>query len=357
MTWQIRQMWATLLKAGLVEGRQPVDTGTLDSPWYVKALLAFSGWLAALFFLGFLGIAFSFILRSTVVNFFIGTMMIGGAFFMFHFQKNEFLEHLSLAASLAGQVLVATAIFKLFDYSENGAWLTMSLLQATLAVLMPSFVHRVFSSFFAMCAFSMALSSMGISFMVSGIALLLASLCWLNEFSLPQQMEKIRAIGYGLVLALIPLKGSALFGSNSQPWRHSQAPSLLWIEPWMGEVLIALVTLYVVRSLLQRYDQTIPEPLPVIALLGTFLLCIISMEMHGITVGVVIILLGFSGSNRRLLGLGILSLLFYASYYYYLLDTTLLNKSLSLLIIGLVMFVFRWLMRYSLPVKKAAQHA
>ena len=118
-----------------------------------------------------------------------------------------------------------------------------------------------------------------------------------------------------------------------------------------------MVTLYVVWHLLQRYGQAISERLSITALLGTLLLCAVSMEVQGITVGMFIILLGFAGANRVLLGLGIVSLLFYVSSYYYLLDATLLAKSQTLLIVGLVLLILRWLMLRILPVKKEAQDA
>jgi hypothetical protein len=198
---------------------------------------------------------------------------------------------------------------------------------------------------------------MGWHFIGSGTILLLAAMCWLNEFHFPQHIKKIRAIGYGLILALVSLKGSALFDFRTMGWRLLPNQSALWAKTWLGEVLIGAVTLYVVWYVLQRYRQTVSARLSITALFGTLLLCIVSMKVQGITLGMVIILLGFSGTNRVLLGLGIVSLLFYISSYYYLLDTTLLDKSQSLFIVGLFLLIIRWLMDHVLPAKKEAQHA
>jgi uncharacterized membrane protein len=71
----------------------------------------------------------------------------------------------------------------------------------------------------------------------------------------------------------------------------------------------------------------------------------------------VIICFGFFCANRVLLGLGIVSLLFYISSYYYLLDTTLLDKSQSLLVVGLILLFVRWLMHTIIPVQNEAEHA
>ena len=40
--------WMSLVQAGVVHGPTP-NTGNPESPWYVKGLLAISGWLAACF--------------------------------------------------------------------------------------------------------------------------------------------------------------------------------------------------------------------------------------------------------------------------------------------------------------------
>lgn len=355
MSRQTEQMWTTLLQAGLVQGPAP-ETGKLESPWYVKALLAFSGWLAALFLLGFIGMGFGFILESSIASFITGGVMIGGAFAILRIPKNEFFEHLALAVSLAGQALIVWAIFDITKHNNELAWVLVALLQVPLAVVMPNFVHRVLSSFIAAFAFSMALASMGAPYVFSSVIMFLAAWFWLNEFRYPQHMSKIRAIGYGLVLALIQLKGTALFGFGTMGWRFTNNQPELWVQPWMGEVLAGVVTLYVVWQLLQRWGQAISGRLAITALMGTLLLCAVSMEAKGITVGMVIMLLGFAGGNRVLLGLGIVSLLFYISSYYYLLDTTLLAKAQTLLIVGLVLLAVRWLMLRITPGGKEAKH-
>jgi uncharacterized membrane protein len=71
----------------------------------------------------------------------------------------------------------------------------------------------------------------------------------------------------------------------------------------------------------------------------------------------VIMLLGFSASNRILLGLGIIALLFFVSSYYYLLDSTLLVKATTLLSVGVILLGTRWGLSKLLPGVKGAQDA
>jgi uncharacterized membrane protein len=54
--------------------------------------------------------------------------------------------------------------------------------------------------------------------------------------------------------------------------------------------------------------------------------------------------------------LGIVSLLFYLSSYYYTLEATHLAKAQTLLVVGLVLLAARWLMRRWLPVGPEAKH-
>jgi uncharacterized membrane protein len=359
MSTQNTQVRAKLLQAGLIEEAAP-ETGKLDSPWYVKVLLAFSGWLAALFLLCFIGIGFDLIRTNSTAMLITGGLMIGGAFALLRISRNEFVEHLALAVSLAGQALVVFALFDGFALDRIIVWLLVALLQVSLALVMPNFVHRVFSSFIAALAFNVVMSYWGLHYAVGGIVMLMTALCWLYEFSHPLQMRVKQAIGYGLVLALILFKGTTLYGHHRMIyWLDGLfVPNRLelWDKPWLDEIITGMIVLYVVWHMLQRYGQPVSERISITALLGTVLLCVVSVKVQGITVGMVILLLGFAGANRVLLGLGIMSLLFYISFYYYLLDATLLAKAQTLLIVGLVLLLVRWLMLTIIPVNREAEH-
>jgi len=354
MSKQVEQLWPTLLEAGVVIGDKP-EEGELESPWYVKTLLAFSGWLAALFILGFIAIGFESIFKDNSAALILGSIMIAAAFAMLRIHKNEFLEHLALATSLAAQALVVYAIFDMAAHNEIIAWLLVALLQLALLIIMPDFVHRVFSSFVAAIAFYMALLELDSSYIAIAIIMFIAAVCWLNEFRYTQHITKIRAIAYGLTLALIILKGTTLFAFKalSGQLHHNQAE--LWIQPWPGELLIGFVGLYVVWRLLQSYTKTISDHLSIAALVATILVCIVSIKVQGITIGMVILLLGFSRTNRILIALGIISLIFYISSYYYLLDSTLIQKSLNLFVVGTVLLAVRWLMIHIIPVDREVQ--
>lgn len=340
-------IWQQLTNANLVEGELPATINN-ESPWYIKVMLAFSGWLAALFLMIFVALMLEYILSSSTAMFCTGLVMIGISYLMLHKSSNEFVQHLALAISLAGQGWATFALFEMTSKSFAMTWGLVGLMQTALIMLMPHFIHRVFSTFIATLAFSFLLIVSNLPYVFSGVMMFVAAWLWLNEFNYPKHLKTIHAIGYGIILALIPIKGHYFFGNDISDWNYAHNYtydySKLWLQPWMGEALMGLVVFYLVWKLVQRNFKSLQQPAVLWIFAGTFLLCLASLEARGLITAVIILLLGYANSNRVLMGLGTLSLLVYISSYYYLLDTTLLNKSFSLMAIGAILLVLRWLM-------------
>jgi hypothetical protein len=347
--------WTILLERGVVQGEYPAVVGT-DSPWYIKTLLGCCGWLAALFIVGFIGTAFQVVFDTPIIAGVVGAMLAAGAFVLLRLDANEFVEHLGLATSVAGQGLMIFCIFELIDHGGGVAWLLVAMLQAALAVLMPNFVHRVVSTLLAALAVAMACNELHIPYGIGGIVMFGASWCWLNEFRYPRRIKTVHAIGYGLTVALVALKATSIFGYGT-PGRLFSQEHHFYTQPWLGELVIGAVTLFVVYRILRSYHVPLNGRLSMTAMLTALLICAVSMTVQGVTVGMVIVSLGFFRANRVLLGLGIVSLLFYTSSYYYLLDTTLLAKSQSLLVVGLTLLAVRWGVCTMFPVKNNARES
>jgi len=343
MTTSASELWSKLSDAGVASGDMP-DLESVSTPWYVRTLLGFSGWLAALFMLLFIGAALSFVFRSNGAAFISGVALLGGAYAMLRKPGGDFMEQLALATSLAGQGLVVYVIFRTSGWSGSSSWFQIALLHVLLAGLMPNFIHRVFSAFFAAFSIQYALVYLGAPYLFGGLLMIPVAFIWLNELEYPAFLQPMRAIGYGLVIGLINIKGSALFGSRHW-WMHYRERAD-WVQPWMDEAVAGAVILVVVWQLLRRYKVP-PTGLTAIASFAAAIIAFgASLEANGISVGVLIMLLGFAGGNRILLGLGIASVLFFVSSYYYMTDTTLLVKSYTMAATGAVLLGLRWSMRF-----------
>ena len=238
-----QKIWQRLKAADLVHGEMP-EIVQVDSPWYVKFLLAVAGWWAALFGLSFLMLVFTLLMHNSVAVFILGSLLIGGAFFILRQSEQTFLEHLGLAISLTGQVLVMFVIFNAVgSFSAAGIeqasnWALAGLFQVVLAFVVPNFVHRVFCTWNAAMLFAVALLLFELPYIFSSAVMLLMVWCWLHEYTYPKHIEKIRAMAYGLTLALVSIESFALFVSKGaiNYWgTHTTEPM---VQPWMGEALM-----------------------------------------------------------------------------------------------------------------------
>ncbi|QTP57829.1 DUF4401 domain-containing protein [Billgrantia antri] len=318
----------------------------LETPWFVRALQAFSGWLAALFLLGFIAMGAVFVLDTSVVAAMLGLVMITGAFALLRGTKGDFVEHLALAASLAGQLLVAWAIAALLEGSTVGLWWSLVVLQAALALVMPSLTHRTFSAFAASLALYLALME-GISLpsLAGGLVLFSLSVLWLNEFRLPAYMRQLQALGYGLLLGLLAIQVTGYHGQSLLTGRYYQVTGLGWLEPWVGDALGMLALLLLLRYVFQRHAGAIASSVRLAAFGAVAVLMLLSLQAHGLSHGAVVVVLGFAIGNRLVMGFGGLLLLLSISNYYYWLEATLLTKAMTLFALGVVLLTIRWVMR------------
>lgn len=332
-----------------------------EAPWFVKLLLAIAGWLAAAFMLGFLALGVAPLIESSVASFGLGLLMLTAAYGLLRIPRNDFVEHLALTFSLVGQLLIAWVIVSILEGVAAGLWWSLLGLQALLALIMPNSVHRVFSAFAASLALHIALAESGAPYITAGLVLLALTWVWLNEFRWPRQLRRLQSLGYGLVLGLLAIQYLARFG---QPWLDwgepgggTQGLAFDWLGPWVAEALSAVALLLLLRHLFQRSGHNAGGAISLGAYGGVVLLFLASLQAYGLTQGAVVLALGFAIGNRLLMGLGVVSLLFSVSSYYYLLDVTLLTKAQTLLLLGVLLLAMRWLLRRWLPITQESARA
>ncbi|KPQ20676.1 MULTISPECIES: DUF4401 domain-containing protein [unclassified Halomonas] len=339
---------ARLYQAGIEVNERPHLTP--ETPWFVRALQAFSGWLAALFLLGFLAIGAVSVMESALGSLSLGFIMLAGAFALFRVSRSDVAEHLALAISLAGQLLVAWALVDVWLESAY-VWYALVGLQCLLALVMPSQVHRSFSAFTAGVALYMALESIGMASVASGVVLLALTVLWVNEFRWPTRIKHVQAWGYGLLLSLLVNQGFAHSGQALSFVDDNPVSALVWLMPWLNAALVALALLLLFRTRFQSLSFRARWA----AYAGAGALLIVSYHVPSVGQGVVVVLLGFAIGHRVLVGLGVLSLLLGIGSYYYWLDATLLIKALTLLVVGVLLLGLRWALRQwlSSPIDKS----
>lgn len=346
------------LKERLAQAGIVVDAGeappALETPWFVRALQAFSGWLAAVFLLGFIAMGVAFMLESSAAAAMLGLVMIVGAFALLKASPGDFLEHLALAGSLTGQLLLAWALADALGDTSASFWWSLLVLQVILALVMPSLTHRAFSAFAASVALYLALAE-GVSApsLAGGLVLLALTLLWLNEFRWPARLRSMQALGYGLLLGLLVIQAMGHFGQSLLFGRYDYGTGLAWLEPWIGDALGMLALLLLLRHLFQHHAGAVVPGVRAAAYGAVILLMLLSLQAHGLSQGAVVIALGFAIGNRPVMGFGGLLLLLSVTSYYYWLDVTLLTKAVTLFAIGVVLLAIRWAMRHGWRVGEA----
>lgn len=353
MTNNVKDLKAVDLKTKLSQAgitlNEPTTPVQLETPWFVRTLQAFSGWLAALFLLGFIAVGAVFVVESPAASMGLGGVMLGAAYGLFRRARSDVLEHLALAVSLAGQLLIAWALVEFWNASTYPFWslLGWSLLglQCVLALVMPSQVHRTFSAFAASLALYMALAMSAMATVASGIVLLALTLLWLNEFRWPSRIKDVQALGYGLLMGLLVLQGLAHSGQSFAFWFDAHSThAFAWLVPWLNAVLVMFSLVLLLYTLFQRHLSSTSYLTNVHGgvYISLIALLLASFYVPGVGQGVVVLLLGFAMGHRVLMGLGGLSLLMGIGSYYYWLDMTLLTKALTLLVMGGVLLTLRW---------------
>ncbi|GAB4358804.1 MAG: DUF4401 domain-containing protein [Gammaproteobacteria bacterium] len=341
MTRNIEALWDRLVRAGVATGAFPAGT-EVQPPWYVRVMLGVSGWIAALFLLGFVAIGLEFIIDSATASVFVGALALAAAFVLFRLASNDFYQQFALAVSFAGQGLVLFGLFDAIGWRGSGVWWAAALLQIVVAVVMPNFVQRLVAAFVAAYALSVAMIFHGATAVVPVLATLGIAVIWLKEFHWQRLSAVMRPIGYGLTLALVQLEGQALFGRSLRLFGGRSESIPLFFPHWLGELVLGLLFVAVVGRLLAQRGEACTSPRMLVALGMAAVIAAASLEAPGIATGFVIILLGFSNGNRLLVGLGVAALLFYVSAYYYSLETTLLVKSQILAATGALLLAVRW---------------
>ncbi|WP_067867546.1 GDYXXLXY domain-containing protein [Neptuniibacter marinus] len=332
------ELWLELQRNNLTRTDYPENELDL-SPWYIKTMQGFAGWIAALFLLAFVGtiIGSLFIYDNQVLLALCGFICCTAAYFIFRNDKTPFLEQLGLAISLCGQFMVAWGIFTVFSISDSSAFLILALFQGALALIMPNFLHRVFSSWFAMVALFWGLNQQGIFGLDSALAAALFTLIWIREKHWYKYRSHLLPISFGLAISLLQFSGHFLFQHEFSHYLfRAEVGFLQQYSPLIGSLILAGTCLYLVFAILSEQNIKLASPSGSIAVIATLMLLGLSFNIAGVSSALLILLVGFFRQRLILMALGILALISFISWYYYSLSETLLVKSIYLLSIGAV---------------------
>lgn len=351
-----QELWKQLQSAGLVAGEMPAGSA---SPWYIRVMLGIAGWIGALFFLGFIGAGFAMVMRSSGAASIVAFFCCCGAYAIFRMAaKSDFASQFGLATGLVGQILFAVAIFKEFNFNSYLGYFLFFCIEAALTVIMPNFIHRIFTTLAAIGAFSIWFAQAGFYGLALPIIAAACALVWRGELRLAARAELWQPVGYGLALGLLQavtisvLAGDQLFrlhrAGNGWMLKHGAE---------IGTLLVAVIFLAVIVEIMGKLEISCSSSEGIAILCCSVAAMAVSFPTHGLAAAWLILILGFGGGNRILFGLGLFSLASFLSHYYYQMHETLLFKSMILAGMGILLIAARWAMHKLFPTREARQNA
>lgn len=345
MSTESRRLWNKLEQSGLVCGTEP-DFGSPVTPWYVRVMLGIAGWVGALFLLGFVAVGLSFVVESTAGSLTAGVLLTGIAVALFRaLGDNDFIAQFAFAISLAGQVLILLGLAQwLNEDTAKVAFCTM-LLGTALFWLVDQFLHRFWSALVIVASGALVIGSFGLASMLPAFGAACFTALWLTELRFADRCGVAPAFGYALTIGtLATVFSHRIFGPS---WWLDWQPDL--IEPklsmWLSAAALGLTVWLCGRYLLNRDLPVKTGRHDLILLVVSVLAAVISTHADGLVITALLIVIAHAIGNWPLLGVGLVSLLAYLSYYYYQMDLTLLTKSAVLLMVGSALLLGRWVAR------------
>ena len=328
------------------------------SPWFISLFFGMSGILASLFFIGFLTLLLdnTGLLDSTLAVFIIGGILsvIGGfLFYNARIRHSPFWNSLAFAITLAGQGYIAYALLA-SEIAEPLNIMLLLLVQLLMTVAIPNFIYRLLSATLALSCLFYLLNYYHLSEVSLGLLALITSVTHLQRYRLAafiptkwrmNALEITNAIGYASAYVLLSVSVyfiAAKYG-NSFDSLDSYGEAFSY-NYYLAQGLLTLASLYAAYLILKRYQVKLRSTAGLLISAAIVLLGIMSIYVSGLLATSLIIIIATANSQRVLLGLGVIALVGYIFWYYYQLDTSLLVKSASMLVIAITLLLLRWLL-------------
>ncbi|MFM4727928.1 DUF4401 domain-containing protein [Aeromonas caviae] len=320
--------WERLRAAQLVEGDAPRD----EQPhWSGRFLLGMVGWIAALFLLFFLFMAFEQLTRDPNNALTMGMVLMAAALGLNRMAtRSDLWDQFVLALALAADAWLLYGLLDRLDLNVAWLWFGLTAFSLGVAALFEHWLIRLFHSFAAAILLTLAVACLGLHLLALPLVMGAVALCWLQAERDPARHLLYESLTLGLALSLLVLGRlhHPLWEGGTSVLNELGSSRLpLWLNPLLCAALLLAVMVRLRLPL--RYG------LPLV---------VISAIIPGMGAGALVLVLGFYAGSLALMTLAGLLLLGFGSLYYYDLGLTLMTKSWLLLASGALLLGTRqWL--------------
>jgi len=373
-TWSIQRVWEHLF-AGDPDAAESLAEAAAElkhsggSPWYVQTMVAVSAWIAAAMLIAFMFISKLLDFNSSSAAF--GLVFITSATVLAYLGRRlMFAGQLALALSLAGLVLFGIGAASIFENNFSLTILSITVLEIILLLVYPSSTRRFISVLLIYStletyiyqqigpwvnSYNSLNNNLYSASQAALVCLTAAAGLYLWEHESKLQTSRLRGLltplGFGIPFAFAGLTGLHSFMGDS--YFYTAAPFI-----WLETVGIAGLLVWLELKILKEVGETPGRRMkaPLVLLAATGLLALALNGAPGALGSLLFLALGFRRGRWSLVGLAGIFLVTFFSRYYYMLNFSLLIKSLGLMLGGGILLGARyWIQRTRLSETAVSQ--
>lgn len=308
--------------------------GENKSSLAIKVLSIFGGFLATLAFLGFLAIAGLYESEFGLLIFGIGFII--SAIWLNKVYDKLIIDTFSISTYVIGFALLAFGLLEL-NVDENIVTILISMIAVTSLFITQNYILSFISVLTITGSFLTLIISNDLYNLIHlyiAVNTLILTYLFLNEAKIISSNRKLSKLYNPVRIGLI---FSLLFGLVAIGKRDLIPISQNHL--WISSIVMIFVIMYLVYSIAKINEiESVKSKILIYSLSGLILIStIFSPSISG---AMVIILLSFLVNHKTGLVIGIISLIYFVSQYYYDLNFTLLTKSIILFSSGIVFLLF-----------------
>lgn len=304
-----------------------------ETPWYIKFFVGLGGWLGAIFLIIFTTVLLADYLFSDSSSFLIVGLVLSAITILLSNKEinSYFLNQFNLALFLTGEGLVLYWIFsEIFDVNFRFLLFIIFIFQGVSFYFMNNYAAKFITSLVAILSLYLLIGSYGLSFTLIPLLFIASIILLIKKNNNPISFSTTILL---LISPFIKLEFWIEIIDEIDG-------SIIIIDPVIYNIILSGILSILFTILLNRlFKNSLLNSLIIAIAAG-----IINFFIPGITIAITAMFLGFHLSNKFLTGLGIISSIFYISFYYYNLDISLISKSLILIISGLIALLSRWIL-------------
>jgi len=338
-----------------------------DLPWYLRAVLTAGGWAAALIILLLLALmlyATDLLDTLTGTTLVIPSLLIAALAGVLLRTKGIGKQHIGLAWAIAATCGLCLGVYLLIDPRWDESFILRSLwflpVLALMVLSMPNRMYRFMAvnAFFLILILSSGYSaslylphSLAVGLLSLLVACVLGLWFWVISRQEKASREIVSSLMYGIPTALMLLCLASTHSDfvDELLWDDSVTaylPAVMGLGLAAGLVVSGLVQVAAFRS------QAITVYLP-----SAFICAVIAIFAPGIGFGLILLLVARYQGSKGWLGVSGCFLMLYLIDWYYFLHVTLLQKSLMLLVTGVVLLGLAFIAKKRIPATAGGNYA